>query len=171
MAGIALLCKCSYHLQKVFIATHVCVQQAAHIQPLIVECCSVSPDVVGSLSHLQTQAVVDLQDLALGVKHSTAIHERDCATWLTGLHVKRLYMYIAYWSLYQGTNGPLPHPHYETQCLIVYEAPLYNIHATHAHDLLSVHLLLHCDLYLLPLTKQYSQYKCMYIITFSVSKY
>lgn len=139
MAGIALLCKCSYHLQKVFIATHVCVQQAAHIQPLIVECCSVSPDVVCSLSHLQTQAVIDLHDLALGVKHSTAIHERDCTTWLTGLHVKRLYMYIAYWSLYQGTNGPLPHPlgivlpplqlvvHYETQCLIVYKAPLYRL--------------------------------------------
>lgn len=56
-----------------------------HVQPLVVECCSVSPDVVGSLSHLQTQGVVPLQALALGVKYSTAIHERDCATWLTGL--------------------------------------------------------------------------------------
>lgn len=192
MAHITLLCKCSYHLQKVenlFIATvpahHtakllICICYT-HIQPLIIECCSVSPDVVGSLSHLQTQAVVDLQDLALGLKHSTAVHERDCTTRLTGLTCGKN---IGYWSLYQGVSGPLPHSigivlpllklgvHYETQCLTVYKPHLRQLlTCKHAHDLYMCIPTITLGFVLAPFkTKQCSQYKCIHLFTVKVMK-
>ena len=64
--------------------------QHTHIQPCIVARSIVGLDVVGSLPNLQSQAVVHVQALDLGIKHSATVQQVNNAPWLTGLR----YMFI-----------------------------------------------------------------------------